>query len=173
MFNAKISLCLNLLLAVAAALAVSSCKCAGIDCGPNGSCDRRSGICICASGYEGTYCNTAWSAKFLSASGWGASDYVTASTVGTPLGDFSYVPIITVSSNTQLTVSNISGFSDSIVTLVLTSPTTLNLSANDGVGRVYAGTGTAAGDGSAITWNYTVTYSDGTSDTITGTWTKN
>ncbi len=173
--SVKVLLSLNLILAVAAALVVTSCKnkCRGIDCGANGDCDRMTGICTCDTGYEGSYCETTWSEKFVSASGWGASDNVTASTSGTPLGRFTYVPIITPAGNTALTVSPMSGFSDSTVTLNLTTPMTFTLSSTDSAGRVYTGSGTSTADGSTITIQYTVTYTDSNADTATGTWTKN
>lgn len=57
---------LLLLLALVGLLATACDPCARTKCQNGGSCD--SGICYCPVGYEGTACETEWSAKFVGGS---------------------------------------------------------------------------------------------------------
>jgi hypothetical protein len=162
-------------LAAICAMTLTSCKdkCKDVNCGINGNCDSETGDCVCNLGYEGTNCETTWSSKFVSATGWSASDNTTASTAGTPLGIFTYVPTISAGAADRVVVAGMSGFADSVIDLNLGGSTVFTISDTDAAGRIYAGSGSISADGSTITVSYTVTYSDSTSDTISASWSKN
>lgn len=145
--------------------------CATANCGAHGTCNPANGVCNCDTGYQGANCDTTWSTKFVHAAGWSASDNTTASTAGTPLGIFTYVPTITATAPATVQVNGMSGFADSQINFSLTSPTAFTCNQTDAAGRVYTGSGSITGD--TLTVNYTVTYTDATNDVITGKWRKN
>ena len=156
------------------AVSLSSCStgpCKDVNCGTNGTC--VDGNCSCEPGYEGSACDIEFATKYISATGWSASDNTTASTAGTTLGVFTYVPTLTKGAANRVLVSGMSGFADSVIDLTLNASTTFTIADTDAAGRTFAGTGSITADGKTISANYTVTFSDGTSDTITATWTQN
>lgn len=145
--------------------------CDTVNCGANGNCNPVNGSCACNTGYQGLHCDTMWSAKFVSGTGWAASDTTISSTAGTPAGVFTYVPTIADTLATVVTVGKMSGFADSKIKLLLTGPTDFTINDTDAAGRVYAGSGSISGN--SIRVSYTVTFSDGTGDVIRARWTKN
>ncbi|TVR76981.1 MAG: hypothetical protein EA412_12485 [Chitinophagaceae bacterium] len=115
-------------------------------------------FCACPSGYEGEDCGVEWTTKFL----------------GTYSGNddcgFTYESTFTKDDFNKLRVSNAGGFQVSI-TADLTSSTAFNIpNQTDASGRVWSGNGTISA--STITLNYVVTFSDGTSDSCSVTYTK-
>ena len=134
--------------------------CKDVDCGTNGVC--IDGNCDCDDGYEiGTSgkCDTEWSAKFL-------GSYTGTDGCG---GALTKPAQITSLGASKIRISNFGGFDsyvDADITEVSGVANTFTLNNYvDPAGRKFTGSGTIAG--SAISASYTVTYSDGTSETCT------
>lgn len=143
-------------------------------CGTGGAC--FDGECQCDTGYEKDadgQCNTEWTAKYIGS--YLGFDNVTASTAGTPLGKYNLTSpaVATRKSETVINVSNFGGFASfAELTAELDGDSATNLSINytDPAGRKFVGT--ASFDGTKISGNYVVTFSDNTTDTVTFEYTK-
>jgi hypothetical protein len=145
-------------------------ECKDVDCGLNGTC--ISGACSCATGYEGTNCQTKTRDRFIGT--WTGSDVC---------GSGTYTITLTIgsSSTSDITalISNPGGFGTAVtITGTVTGPNTLTFTeANVGGARSLSGTmtfsgGTTTTDPNAMTFNYTVTPAVGSPDVCSGTYTK-
>ncbi len=132
--------------------------CKDVDCGVNGTCFE--GGCVCNEGFEGSACADEWATKFL-------GTYTGSDNCG---GALTKPVAVTRLSGTSIRVSNFGGF-DSYLDVNIKKATagadTADLieftNATDPSGRKFTGTGTLSGNSLSV--NYTVTYSDGTSET--------
>ncbi|MBN8677773.1 MAG: hypothetical protein J0M29_06075 [Chitinophagales bacterium] len=141
-------------------------NCKDVDCGTGVCVD---GTCECGDGFEGTNCETEWSAKFVGS--FLGADVVTASTAGTDLGTYNLTKpaVVTRKSEVSISISNFGGF-DSFVDATLTSSDEISINYTDPAGRKFVGTGKISGN--VLSGNYVVTYSDNTTDTATFSYTK-
>ena len=131
--------------------------CKDVDCGANGTCFE--GSCVCNQGYEGSDCNTEWSAKFLgdysakssclAANETYQGDIVRVSATEIRINEFG---AYTGTNNIKATINLASASDVSANALTITNY-------DDGFNRTFNGTGTISGK--VITINYTVDYHDG------------
>ena len=117
----------------------------------------------CAVGYEGSDCKTLSSAKFV-------GTYAVTEDCGG-----SYNMTITTSSTTPTSIifSNLGNFASATPAVVTASADQSKLTftnATDAQGRKFTGTGTMTG--TSLKVNYTVTYSDNTTETCVATMSK-
>lgn len=121
----------------------------------NGSCS-----CDCDAGYEGTDCSTVSRDKFIGT--YNISDDCLTSGYSNSVSAGSSID--------KVVFSNLGNFSTAAVVVATVDGNSLEVSGfTDGAGRDWTASGTLSG--STLTLTYTVTYSDGTSETctITGT----
>ena len=126
------------LLLVAGTFSLSSCNedlCKDVDCGANGQCFE--GTCVCDQGFEGTNCETEWSAKFVG--NWNATDVCT--TVGIPGSTtYTYISTVTRVSASKIQVSNFGAFDlASKVDFELTESGKFNVTGTDNGARIFSG----------------------------------
>ncbi|MEY2899643.1 MAG: hypothetical protein RL138_1696 [Bacteroidota bacterium] len=157
--------------ATAAMFYLNSCvkdPCKDVVCQNGGTC--LSGTCSCATGYEGTNCETAMRDKFINASGYSAVENGSAS------GASTYTLNITTNSNSvdKVYISNVwSTFQNTVNATISGSTITFARQSPDNDGFYVEGNGTISGN--SITVSYTVTDETSTpivTDNVTGTWTK-
>lgn len=142
-------------------------ECEGVQCQNGGLCDENDGSCGCATGYEGSLCETASRDKFTDT--WSASDVT---------GTVNLVYSVTIANGanvTDVTISN--DFSDDFFDNTITATVDGNTISipdqrPDGTLSDYRVTGTgtynAAGE---IIWDYTLTQiTTGAQQRYTGTW---
>jgi len=153
---------------------MTSCgdNCKDVECN-TGTC--VDGTCECGDGYEGTNCEIIWSAKFPGT--YTGQDVITGGTAG---GEGTYVLapscIITAKNETTIAMSNFGSF-NSIVEATIDRPVTSTASATGlSINFTDAGqrkwVGTASISGNTLSGNYTITYSDNTTDIGNFTYTK-
>lgn len=154
-------------LAISAMLTFSSCKdeCKDVTCNNGGTCVE--GTCDCATGFEGTSCDTEIRAKFQGT--WTASDNCSLS------GSDSYV--VTSTDGTSIMDVNLTNFwgvfNNPVKASINGNTITIASQAPDNDGYFVSGTGTLTG--STISWSYTITNQNVTpnvSDVCTSSWTK-
>ena len=138
--------------------------CMNIVCLNGGTCVN--GICNCPSGYEGTNCQTATISKFVGS--WTGTDNCGSGTypVTMSIGQSSTTPVNAV-------MTNPGGFGGNVV--IVGAPTTANTF--DFFSQPVGGTLSLSGtitfvSTNSMTFQYTVVAAGGTSDTCTGTYTK-
>lgn len=140
-------------------------ECKDVVCQNGGTC--VTGNCNCATGYEGTNCETAVRAKFLKT--WAASDKDIATTTNLP----TYSSIIVA--GTAITEVKISKFSDSYFTndvKATVSGNTITIASQQPDNDMYyvEGTGTYNSADMKITWSYTITAPTTVKKSYSGTW---
>lgn len=140
--------------------------CKGVECGTNGVCN--SGVCDCADGYEGTACDVEWAAKFI-------GSYLGNDVCSSGTYNLTKPAVITKKNDTVISISNFGGF-DSFLEATISrgsgsdSATQLSLNFTDPAGRVF--NGSASLSGNVLSGSYTVTFTDGDSDSCTFTYSK-
>ncbi len=144
------------------AVTYTSCNqddCKDVVCQNGGTCSG--GSCTCPSGYEGSNCETASSAKFIGT--WNVSE---------PSCGGNYTNIVSQgTSSTTIIFSNLGNFSTAAAVVASADDNTLLISNfTDATGRKFSGSGTFSSNGFSVT--YTVTYTDNTSETCTATFSK-
>lgn len=141
-------------------------KCKDVECN-TGTC--LDGTCECGVGFEGTNCEIEWSAKFLGS--FLGADVVTASTAGTATGTYNLTKpaVVTRLSEATISVSNFGGF-DSFIDATLDEADHFRIDDTDPAGRKFVGEGSV--NGNTISGSYRVTYSDGTYDDATFSYSK-
>jgi hypothetical protein len=141
-------------------------NCKDVECNAGVCVD---GTCECGDGFEGTNCEIEWSAKFVGS--FLGADVVTGSTAGTPTGTYNLTKpaVITRKSEVVISISNFGGF-DSFIEATLTDSDSVNLSYTDPAGRVFSGQGSISGN--VFSGSYRVTFSDGSYDDATFSYTK-
>ena len=136
-------------------------------CG-NGQC--FDGACVCDEGYEGTNCESQWSAKFVGS--YLGSDKVTASTAGN-VGTYNLQKpaVITSKAADKISIANFGGF-DSFVDATVGKSSSgdataekVTISFTDPGGRKV--TGEASYSSGILRGTYRVTYGDNTYDDAT------
>ena len=149
------------------AITYTSCnkdECKDVVCQNGGTC--LEGACSCATGYEGTNCETAQRAKFIKS--WAAIDKNI-----TDNSNLTYSALIVA--GTTITDVNISDFSDEyfmgVVKATVSGNTiTIATQAPDGDGYTVEGTGAYNTTDKKITWTYTIKNPLGASQSYSGTW---
>lgn len=150
---------LGVLLAVTPSCNPDPCK--DVNCGANGTC--LDGTCICDTGYEGASCEVEWATKF-------EGSYLGKDVCGMDTYILAKHAVITKLSATQVRISNFGGF-DSFIDATVTKSDELGFTNfADPAGRRF--TGTAKINGNRLTGSYTVTYSNGSSDSCTFDYSK-
>ncbi|TNE61792.1 MAG: hypothetical protein EP344_05685 [Bacteroidetes bacterium] len=141
--------------------------CKDVDCGVNGTCFE--GVCVCNVGYEGSGCAEEWATKFL-------GSYLGSDVCDGTTYNLTKPAVITRISESKIQIANFGGF-DSIlqadINLANASSTTaevISYNYTDPAGRVFVGDGEI--NGNTLSGAYTVTYSDGTSESCTFNYTK-
>jgi hypothetical protein len=131
-------------------------ECKDVVCQNGGTCSE--GNCTCATGYEGTNCETVSAKKFIGTGAWNVSEpscggnYTTTVSTGTKA--------------TSIIIANLGNFTTPSMVVANADKNSLVINSyTDPAGRVFTGSGTFSGDSYSIT--YTVTYSDGDSETCT------
>ena len=141
--------------------------CKDVDCGINGTCFE--GVCVCNIGFEGAGCADEWATKFL-------GSYLGSDVCGGTTYALAKPAVVTRVSESKIRIANFGGFDsilDANINLASAGSTTaeiLEYNYTDPTGRKFVGTGKISG--STLSGTYTVTYSDGTSETCTFTYTK-
>lgn len=147
-------------------------ECKDVVCQNGGTCSG--GTCTCATGYEGTNCETKWTAKFLKT--WTAVDKATSS--GTTLP--SYQSTITQGAGvTDVLIGHFSGnnssgssyFVNDVKATVSENTITIPSQEPDNDDYTVSGTGTYNSVDKTITWTYTLGAPGGATASYTGTWT--
>ena len=142
-------------------------ECKDVVCSNGGTCNETDGSCNCATGYEGTLCETASRDKFTDT--WSASDVT---------GSVNLVYSVTIANGANITDVIISNdfsddfFDNSITATVDGSTITIPDQHPDGTLSDYrvSGTGTYNSAGE-ISWNYTLTrISTGAVQSYSGLW---
>lgn len=140
--------------------------CKDVVCNNGGTCNE--GNCVCATGYEGTKCETASRDKFVKT--WSASDKEATTTTTVP----TYTSAII--GGTGITEIKISKFSDAFFTNDVIATVNGNVATiasqqpdNDGY-YVTTGTGTYDATTKKINWTYTLKNPLGVEKSYTGTW---
>lgn len=138
--------------------------CKDVTCENGGVCVE--GDCECADFYEGTTCADAFSTKFVTTSG-ATADVVTAADTANS-GTYNYTLVIAANGAGMITMTPFGGFTGTTITADM-DPNNSNAfdiaSQTDQASRTFSGSGSINAAGSEVTINYTVTYSDNTSDT--------
>lgn len=149
----------------------SSCskdECKDVVCQNGGTCNETDGSCTCATGYEGTNCETESRKKFIKT--WAALDKETAS--GTTLPTYSSAVI----AGTGVTEIRISKFSDAffvndVIATVAGNVASIASQEPDADGYyVTTGTGTLDATTGKINWTYTLKDPSGVEKSYTGEW---
>lgn len=135
--------------------------CKDVNCGANGTC--LDGSCVCDAGYEGVSCETEWATKF-------EGSYLGKDVCGSTTYNLSKPAIVSKRSATQVRISNFGGFDSFIDAQVIKSDELEFKDYADPTGRKF--TGSAKLTGNKLTGSYTVTFSDGTSESCTFEYTK-
>ena len=141
--------------------------CKDVDCGVNGTCFE--GVCVCNVGYEGAACAEEWATKFL-------GSYLGSDVCGGTTYNLTTPAVVTRISESKIQISNFGGFASILqadINLASASSTTaevIDYNYTDPAGRKFVGSGTLTG--STLTGTYTVTFSDGSSETCTFTYSK-
>jgi len=152
-------------LALGTVLFFASCtkdECKDVTCDNGGVC--TAGVCDCATGFEGTNCETKSNAKFVAS--YNGSDVCTS-------GNYTFTANIAASSTIAngVIITNFAGFGSSFTVLATVDGSTLTIPSQSVSGIALSGSGTLNSAGNAIQLTYTA--NDGTlSDNCTGTWTK-
>lgn len=138
-------------------------ECEDVVCNNGGAC--VSGTCNCATGYEGTNCDTKSRDKFIGT--WSGSDKCNLGTYDVTL------TIASSSSEVNALITNPGGFGNSVtITGVISSANELTFTKQSagGNGRLINGKMTI--NGNALTFDYTVTDALGGSDECVGNYAK-
>lgn len=153
----RIALTAAVVLSAFGAVTYTSCnkdECKDVVCANGGTCNTEDGSCSCATGYEGTTCQTKVNAKFAGV--WAVSE-TCSGTAGTP-----YQVTITADATdpTKVLVSNLGNYGCTVGGVVAFDGTvngvTLTIADNTCNYQMNA-TGTFNADGS-ISFTYTATY---------------
>jgi hypothetical protein len=147
------------------AVTYTSCtkdKCKDVTCNNGGTCSD--GNCTCASGYEGTSCDSLSRTKFIKI--WSATDKINTTNIV-------YAPVVVANTSggiTEVLISNFSDFFSSANTKATVSGNTITIARQNPSSNNYyvAGSGTIASG--TITWNYTIDSSGVNTQNYTGTW---
>jgi hypothetical protein len=141
-------------------------ECKDVVCQNGGTCSE--GVCTCATGYEGTNCETASRTKFIKT--WTASDKEATTTTTLPTYTSGII------GGTGITEIKISKFSDAYFTNDVVATVKGNVASiasqqpdNDGY-YITTGTGTYDATTKKITWTYTLKNPAGAEKSYTGTW---
>lgn len=155
-------------LLLSASFFITSCgdsdPCKDVDCGANGTCFE--GSCVCNQGYEGSNCDTEWSAKFV-------GNYAGEDVCNT--GTFEYDMSITRVSDSKILLQDLGGtVYDIEADVELVSPsdvsaTKISFNYTTG-GRLFVGQGTM--NGSKITGDYKISQGGTVTDDCSFTLTK-
>lgn len=164
------------ILAAFCAVTYSSCSkknsnpdnpCLSITCQNGGVCDSASASCTCATGYEGSRCDTVSRTKFIKT--WAATDVNVATSVA--LSPYSSVISAASTAVTDVLIGNFSSgyFTNAVKATVTHNTITIASQQPDNDGFSVAGTGTFSGN--KIAWTYTITrVSDGMAISYSGNW---
>lgn len=163
------SLFLSAGVSLALAFGIASCntdKCKDVVCQNDGTC--LEGVCDCATGYEGEFCETKANAKWVGT--WGVNETCNG-TAGSP-----YSVIVTASTNpsniSMQDLGNYSCTSGSYNVPATVSGNTVTVSGTV-CSTAFSGTGTLNSAGNSISMTYTATYgSPSTTDNCTATLSK-
>jgi hypothetical protein len=145
-------------------------KCKDVVCQNGGTCSE--GNCSCATGYEGTNCETKETAKFVKS--WTAADK-TATGASVP----AYTAIIVAGTDvTGVKISHFSGnnslgssyFVNDVIASVSGTTITIASQSPDNDKYTVSGTGTYNSTDKTITWSYTLGDPTGATVSYTGTW---
>lgn len=163
----------------ASAFFITSCgtddPCAKVECGTHGTCNE--GTCDCATGYEqdtNGRCDLTWTSKF--AGKYTCKDKCTDSKGTVSTYDYE-ATISELSTLKNIEITNFAGFALTSKAITLDSKTTFAIDYTDASGRIFKGTGTyvkssVSTTADVINMNYTVTFSDGTTDSCVSVFTK-
>jgi hypothetical protein len=170
----QIALTVMITLGAFSAITYTACNkdaCKSVTCNNGGTCSG--GTCTCATGYEGTSCQTASRDKFDKT--WSANETSVGTNGSKPLV---YSPTIAASTTaTSVTAVNISGlatdgtpfFNNLVTATVSANVITIPTQSPDNDSYSVSGSGTYANG--IITWNYQITQaSSSTIVNISGTW---
>ena len=140
-----------------------SCKneCKDVVCENGGTCDEETGDCNCVEGYDGANCETEFRAEMLDT--FNVSDVVTSIDNPGSEGTWTYESTVAAGSSImEITFSNFGSFGSTIKGVLTDTNSGTISSQTDAAGRKF--TGTFATSGSDLTVDYTVEYTDATTD---------
>lgn len=127
--------------------------CKDVDCGVNGTCFE--GVCVCNVGYEGAGCADEWATKFL-------GSYLGFDACGLDTFDLTTPAVITRISESEVRISNFSGFNSfinanvNLASSAATSAEVIEFNYTDPAGRKFVGTGTITNN--TIKGSYVLNY---------------
>lgn len=151
------------------AVTYTSCnkdECKDVVCQNGGTCNADNGSCICATGYEGTKCETKVAEKFIKT--WSATDKKTGSST-----DIIYTsPVIAGTTIMDVKIGNFSKdfFDNPVLATVNGNTITISSQEPDADGYKVSGTGTYNSSDKTISWTYTLTSPISGDQGYTGTW---
>jgi hypothetical protein len=152
-------------LALGTVLFFASCtkdECKDVTCDNGGVC--TAGVCDCATGFEGTNCETKMNAKFVAS--YNGSDVCSS-------GPYTYTATIAASSTIAngLVINNFGGFGSSFTATATVDGSNVTIPSQTVSGLTISGSGTLNSDATNLQLTYTAF--DGTdTDNCTSTWTK-
>ncbi|GAA4465592.1 hypothetical protein GCM10023093_18080 [Nemorincola caseinilytica] len=169
----QIALSAALTLGAFSAVMYTSCNsdpCKDVVCQNGGTCNE--GNCTCATGYEGTNCETASRAKFIKT--WTATDVAvsggTLPTYTAPITEGTTVVDIKIGHFSGNNSSGSSYFVNDVKATVSGNTITIPSQAPDNDNYKVYGTGTYNTADKKITWSYTLEDPTGAKASYTGTW---
>ncbi len=138
-------------------------ECKDVVCNNGGSC--VDGTCNCATGYEGTKCETEARKKFIKT--WTATDKEGTTDLPTYTS-----AIVAGTSITEVKINNIADdfFTNDVVATISGNKITIASQIPDNDGYKVSGEGTLNSTDGKITWTYTLTEPLGGQLSHTGTW---
>lgn len=140
-------------------------ECKDVVCANGGTCNSDNGACTCATGYEGTLCETAWATKFI-------ANYTVVEQCSETGGVGPYTAAITANSSNvvNINLNNFGDFNANItVSGTVTNTTTLSIPSQTVSGYTISGSGSYNNGVITITYTVSTTLND---ETCTATWTK-
>lgn len=146
-------------------------KCKDVTCQNGGTCDEEDGSCICATGYEGTNCETAMADKF--AGNWKYNETCAGATVT------DFTTTFTKTGANKIQINGFAGFAcGGSNILVNCTVNGRDITVDSGQSfcaaslQITSGSGTINTSGNSISMTYTYTLVGVGSQTCSGTYTK-
>ena len=142
--------------------------CKDVECGTNGTCFE--GACVCNEGFEGSSCDTEWSAKFVTT--FNGKDECT---IPAPPATWTYSQSVVRVSESSVTLKSLGGTTYDVpanISRINSSDATAEKISFDVTvgGRVFKGEGVLTG--STVAGAYTISVDGVITDQCTFTWTK-
>jgi hypothetical protein len=139
-------------------------ECKDVVCNNGGTCNEADGSCTCASGYEGTACETAWATKFT-----GTYSVTENCSLSGSVGPYSATIAASSTNNVTILLSNFGNFTTPVtINATVASTNTLTIPQQTVGGKMFQGSGTYTNGILNITYSVSGTGTEN----CTAVWTK-